>query len=181
MLFSHLIIEAWRHYVGNVNILFGLFQVREMLRARDSNGARMLTLITEQFLADPRLVVWKSQRQPMSDKCRQLWDELGNIQNMENENKTQLTCLICCILSYNEMLFLGALWVCVVLNPNCSNMDRVHWQSLLDQWSSCNVCPLEDPDGNADLALNSNDNACKSEEKQYSLLSCTGRMVDYVV
>lgn len=48
-----------------------------MLRARDSNGARMLTLITEQFLADPRLVVWKSQRQPMSDKCRQLWDELG--------------------------------------------------------------------------------------------------------
>lgn len=78
MLFSHLIIEAWRH-LGNVNILFGLFKVREMLRARDSNGARMLTLITEQFLADPRLVVWKSQRQPMSDKCRQLWDELGII------------------------------------------------------------------------------------------------------
>lgn len=79
------------------------------------------------------------------------------------------------------MLILGALWVCVVLNPNCSNMDRVHWQSLLEQWSSCNVCPLEDPDGNTDLALNSNDNACKSEEKQYNLLSFTGRMVEYVV
>ena len=48
-----------------------------MLRARDSNGARMLTLITEQFLADPRLQIWKSQGQPMTDKCRQLWDELG--------------------------------------------------------------------------------------------------------
>lgn len=48
-----------------------------MLRARDSNGARMLTLITEQFLADPRLAVWKAQGQPMTDKCRQLWDELG--------------------------------------------------------------------------------------------------------
>ena len=48
-----------------------------MLRARDSNGARMLTLITEQFLADPRLVVWRSQGSPIADKCRQLWDELG--------------------------------------------------------------------------------------------------------
>ena len=48
-----------------------------MLKARDSNGARMLTLMTEQFLADPRLVVWKMQGTPMSDKCRLLWDELG--------------------------------------------------------------------------------------------------------
>lgn len=48
-----------------------------MLRARDSNGARMLTLITEQFLADPRLFLWKSQGTPMTDKCRLLWDELG--------------------------------------------------------------------------------------------------------
>lgn len=54
-----------------------------MLRARDSNGARMLTLITEQFLADPRLLVWKSQGQPMTDKCRQLWDELGKYVNLD--------------------------------------------------------------------------------------------------
>jgi hypothetical protein len=55
----------------------GLWQVREMLRARDSNGARMLTLITEQFLSDPRLILWKTQGTPMTDKCRQLWDQLG--------------------------------------------------------------------------------------------------------
>ena len=48
-----------------------------MLQARDSNGARMLTLMTDQFLADSRLVVWKMQGTPMTDKCRQLWDELG--------------------------------------------------------------------------------------------------------
>lgn len=53
-------------------------QVREMLRAQDSNGARMLTLITDQFLSDPRLMLWKSQGTPMTDKCRQLWDQLGN-------------------------------------------------------------------------------------------------------
>lgn len=50
-----------------------------MLRAQDSNGARMLTLITEQFLSDPRLQMWRSQGTPMTDKCRQLWDQLGNI------------------------------------------------------------------------------------------------------
>ena len=52
-------------------------QVREMLRAQDSNGSRMLGLMTEQFLADPRLILWHSQGTPMTDKCRQLWDQLG--------------------------------------------------------------------------------------------------------
>lgn len=48
-----------------------------MLRARDSNGARMLILMTEQFLQDPRLALWRQQGAAMTDKCRQLWDELG--------------------------------------------------------------------------------------------------------
>ena len=55
--------------------MFG--QVREMLRAGDSNGSRMLALMTGQFLEDPRLLLWKSQGTPMTDKCRNLWDELG--------------------------------------------------------------------------------------------------------
>lgn len=54
-----------------------LVQVREMLRMRDSNGARMLILMTEQFLQDPRLALWRQQGAGMTDKCRQLWDELG--------------------------------------------------------------------------------------------------------
>lgn len=57
-----------------------VLQVREMLRMRDSNGARMLTLITEQFMADPRLSLWRQQGTGMTDKCRQLWDELGKKQ-----------------------------------------------------------------------------------------------------
>lgn len=55
-----------------------------MLRAQDSNGARMLTLITEQFLSDPRLQMWRNQGTPMTDKCRQLWDQLGK----KKKNKT---------------------------------------------------------------------------------------------
>lgn len=46
--------------VKQLNALFA--KVKEMLRARDSNSARMLRLITEQFLADPRLPVWRSHQ-----------------------------------------------------------------------------------------------------------------------
>uniref|UniRef100_A0A8C8MMD5 SWIM-type domain-containing protein n=1 Tax=Oncorhynchus tshawytscha TaxID=74940 RepID=A0A8C8MMD5_ONCTS len=57
-----------------LNLLFS--KVREMLKMRDSNGARMLTLITEQFMGDPRLALWRQQGTTMTDKYRQLWDEL---------------------------------------------------------------------------------------------------------
>ena len=48
-----------------------------MLHARDSNSVRMLTLVTEQFLTDSRLSLWRTQGIPVTDKCRQLWDEIG--------------------------------------------------------------------------------------------------------
>jgi len=38
----------------------------------------MLTLVTEQFLTDSRLSLWRTQGIPVTDKCRQLWDEIGN-------------------------------------------------------------------------------------------------------
>lgn len=115
--------EAVKTYLGqgsyyysskHLNSLFG--KVREMLRAQDSNGARMLTLITEQFLNDPRLVLWKNHGTPMTEKCRQLWDQLG------------------------------ALWVCIVLNPKSTHAERIHWKALLEKWSKSEVCPQEDPD-----------------------------------
>lgn len=116
--------EAVRSYLGQGNNYYNgnkqlnsLFaKVREMLRAQDSNGARMLTLITEQFLNDPRLVLWKSNGTPMNEKCRQLWDQLG------------------------------MLWVCIVLNPRATNAERMHWKALLEKWSKNEVCPQEDPD-----------------------------------
>lgn len=87
-----------------------------MLRAQDSNGARMLTLITEQFLSDPRLLLWKSQGTAITDKCRQLWDQLG------------------------------ALWVCIVLNPWATSSEKLYLKGLLEKWSKNEVCPREDPD-----------------------------------
>ena len=87
-----------------------------MLRVHDNNGSRMLKLITEQFLADPRLQIWKEQGTSMNDKCRQLWDQLG------------------------------ALWVCVVLNPDSTRAEKAAWKLQLETWSQQEVCPLENPD-----------------------------------
>ncbi|XP_012872482.1 PREDICTED: zinc finger SWIM domain-containing protein 5 isoform X1 [Dipodomys ordii] len=102
-------------YYGSGKQLNSMFaKVREMLQMRDSNGARMLTLITEQFMADPRLTLWRQQGTSMTEKCRQLWDELG------------------------------ALWVCIILNPHCKLEEKSCWLQQLQKWSDLDVCPLED-------------------------------------
>ncbi|KAK6468779.1 zinc finger SWIM domain-containing protein 4-like [Huso huso] len=102
-------------YYGAGKQLQSMFnKVREMLRMRDSNGARMLTLMTEQFMEDPRLALWRQQGTGMTDKCRQLWDELG------------------------------ALWVCVVLNPHAKPEERASWLQLLTKWNCLDMCPLEE-------------------------------------
>lgn len=41
---------------------------------------------------------------------------------------------------------LGALWVCIVLNPHCTATERVHWKTYLEKWAAMHVCPLEDAD-----------------------------------
>ncbi|XP_028025194.1 zinc finger SWIM domain-containing protein 4-like [Bombyx mandarina] len=97
-----------------LNSLFS--KVREMLRAQDSNGPRMLMLMTEQFLSDPRLLLWRNQNTPMTEKCRQLWEQLG------------------------------ALWVSIVLDPGSNKHHRLQWRHLLEKWSAVEVCPTEDPD-----------------------------------
>nr|XP_015210633.1 PREDICTED: zinc finger SWIM domain-containing protein 5 [Lepisosteus oculatus] len=109
-------------YYGTGKQLNSMFaKVREMLRMRDSNGARMLTLITEQFMADPRLSLWRQQGTGMTDKCRQLWDELG------------------------------ALWVCIVLNPHCKSEEKACWLRQLKKWGDMDVCPLEDGNYGSEL------------------------------
>ena len=60
---------------------------------------------------------------------------------------------VCVVMSLvgqeNKMSSLsGALWVCVVLNPHSSNQDRAQWHTLLSQWVTNPVCPLEDGEAN---------------------------------
>ena len=53
--------------------------MRELLKVNDANGVRLLAIITDQFVSDPKLAIWKAQETPMTDKCRYLWDQLGKI------------------------------------------------------------------------------------------------------
>jgi len=71
-----------------------------MLHARDSNSVRMLTLVTEQFLTDSRLSLWRTQGIPVTDKCRQLWDEIGGCQE---------TCCYCLLIKLSSLTF-SELW-----------------------------------------------------------------------
>uniref|UniRef100_A0A8D3DGG3 Zinc finger, SWIM-type containing 5 n=1 Tax=Scophthalmus maximus TaxID=52904 RepID=A0A8D3DGG3_SCOMX len=131
-------------YYGSGKQLNSMFaKVREMLRMRDSNGARMLTLITEQFMADPRLSLWRQQGTGMTDKCRQLWDELG------------------------------ALWVCVVLNPHCKSEEKSSWLKQLKKWGDMDVCPLEDGNYGSDHFKRVSSHPSPSELLQRGVTSTT--------
>uniref|UniRef100_A0A3Q3IB98 SWIM-type domain-containing protein n=1 Tax=Monopterus albus TaxID=43700 RepID=A0A3Q3IB98_MONAL len=122
-----------------LNLLFS--KVREMLKMRDSNGARMLTLITEQFMGDPRLALWRQQGTTMTDKYRQLWDELG------------------------------ALWMCIVLNPHCKPEQKGFWLRQLRRWNGVDICPLED--GNHGSELTNLTNALPQELLHKGITSVT--------
>ena len=45
--------------------------------------------------------------------------------------------------------FSGALWVCVVLNPQCRSTEKEGWEEELKGWSRMDICPLEDADTRA--------------------------------
>ena len=76
-----------------------MLQVRELLRVNDANGVRLLAIITDQFVADPKLVIWKAQETPMTDKCRYLWDQLGILkQSFSNFHFTSVLLLICLVM-----------------------------------------------------------------------------------
>lgn len=81
-----------------------------MLKMRDSNGARMLTLITEQFMADPRLSLWRQQGTAMTDKYRQLWDELGKSNSLADFEVKETLCVKRCWLLLKEPGIIANLW-----------------------------------------------------------------------
>uniref|UniRef100_A0A8C5MUA6 SWIM-type domain-containing protein n=1 Tax=Leptobrachium leishanense TaxID=445787 RepID=A0A8C5MUA6_9ANUR len=89
-------------------------KVREMLRIRDSNGPRMLILITEQLLENTFFSQWRLAGSVMTNTCWQLWEELG------------------------------ALWVCLMLSPHARQQEKDSWLELLQQWDARDLCPPEE-------------------------------------
>lgn len=50
------------------------------------------------------------------------------------------------VLFSTDLLSSGSLWVCIVLNPNCTQHEKMQWKALLEKWTHIDVCPPEDPD-----------------------------------
>ncbi|KAL7989016.1 hypothetical protein Chor_007935 [Crotalus horridus] len=48
-------------------------------------------------------------------------------------------------------LSVGALWMCIVLNPHCKLEQKASWLKQLKKWNSVDVCPWEDGNHGNDL------------------------------
>lgn len=46
---------------------------------------------------------------------------------------------------------LGALWMCIVLNPHCKLEQKASWLKQLKKWNSVDVCPWEDGNHGSEL------------------------------
>ena len=61
----------------------------------------------------------------------------------------------------------GALWVCVVLNPNYSNSAKESLHAQLNRWASSPVCPLEEEEGRSNNnSSHSNGSSSHSNQSQ---------------
>uniref|UniRef100_A0A914WWL1 Uncharacterized protein n=1 Tax=Plectus sambesii TaxID=2011161 RepID=A0A914WWL1_9BILA len=109
-----------RTYLGQnsgceqIQLLFA--KVREMLKRNDENGPRLLQLLSEQFLTykNPWATTPLRPVPPvLSERMQNMWDQLG------------------------------ALWVCVVLNPYGKTNSKERWIELLKKWISLPTCPPE--------------------------------------
>ncbi|KAF0046099.1 hypothetical protein F2P81_002628 [Scophthalmus maximus] len=48
-------------------------------------------------------------------------------------------------------VYLGALWMCIVLNPHCKPEQKGFWLRQLRRWNRIDVCPLEDGNHGSEL------------------------------
>lgn len=53
-------------------------------------------------------------------------------------------CVCVCFLFTSIYVCLGALWMCIVLNPHCKPEQKSSWLRQLRRWNSVDVCPWED-------------------------------------
>lgn len=132
------------HYTLKTKVLLTISscsQVRDMLRCRDENGPRLLNLITDQFLTLPwpgssRSLSASYHPPSLSEKCQQLWDQLGQFRLVVNR-------LIWLWIWVSKFSTTGALWVCVVLNPYADRKQKSRWQQMLQGWIAQPNCPPE--------------------------------------
>ncbi|TGZ69939.1 hypothetical protein CRM22_003449 [Opisthorchis felineus] len=135
-------------------------KVRELLAKRDSNGPRLLSLITEELLRCPKLPLLKARRShrgivelstrihtpglARSASAHQLSSPTMPFEPTANStsavpNSTQLPGSTTRL--WDEVC---VLWTCVVLNPDCSPEARRNWRNRFLSWSRAHRCPRDE-------------------------------------
>lgn len=66
------------------------------------------------------------------------------------------TLIVCCRIMEQNVnvcvcVCVGALWMCIVLNPHCKPEQKGFWLRQLRRWNSVDVCPLEDGNHGSEL------------------------------
>ncbi|XP_018654439.1 putative zinc finger protein [Schistosoma mansoni] len=154
---------------GNGTQIPAMFaKVRELLAKRDSNGPRLLSLITEELLNCSKLPVIKSRRnqrnatidvpnrlqtiatprishgqQSLND--RQYSSETlsaNSVNNGYNNSSSSLNQSPPWTVRLWEEVCL--LWTCVVLSPDCSVEAKRQWRYRFLTWARANRCPRDE-------------------------------------
>ncbi|KAA3677640.1 uncharacterized protein DEA37_0000511, partial [Paragonimus westermani] len=137
-------------------------KVRELLTKRDSNGPRLLSLITEELLRYPKIPTLKSRRThrgiEMPARVHSL-SRSASVQQMptfqlptEQSSSATNPASIGSGPNYNQLPGWTArlweevcmLWTCVVLNPDCSADTRRNWRHRFIHWTRAHRCPRDE-------------------------------------
>ncbi|CAL8104329.1 unnamed protein product [Calicophoron daubneyi] len=139
------------HSAAGAQITAMFAKVRELLAKRDTNGPRLLSLITEELLRCPKLPVLKARRShrtagldfsgrlqpPLSVRNSVPADSSSALNS--NYSSSQLPPWI--VRLWDEVCLL---WTCIVLNPDCSTEARRQWRNRFLSWSHAHRCPRDE-------------------------------------
>ncbi|VDP79014.1 unnamed protein product [Echinostoma caproni] len=152
---------SWHHGSG-AQIAAMFAKVRELLAKRDSNGPRLLSLITEELLRCPKLPLLKARRThrttdmpgrmsmpglTRSLSAQQLSPNPSPESNLGTNSFSHPSSISSIQLpTWTTRLWeeVCVLWTCVVLNPDCSAEARRQWRNRLLSWVRAHRCPRDE-------------------------------------
>ncbi|TPP63097.1 Zinc finger SWIM domain-containing protein [Fasciola gigantica] len=155
--------SSWHHGSG-AQIVAMFAKVRELLAKRDSNGPRLLSLITEELLRCPKLPLLKARRthrttdlpgrMSMPGLTRSLSAQQlspnppaeSNLGTNSFSHTSSSTISSSQLPTWTTRLWeeVCVLWTCVVLSPDCSAEGRRQWRNRLLSWLRAHRCPRDE-------------------------------------
>ncbi|VDD79656.1 unnamed protein product [Mesocestoides corti] len=146
------------HHVPGRQVAMVFAKTYELLAARDTNGPRLLSIITEELLNSANLVDLKGRRnyRDGSPPDRGNWDSsVGDLdedpdelddQDASNRPQSTTTSAYQPPPSWAIPLWeeIARLWACLLLSPSIPSSTRDSWRERLTSWSMSPQAPRDD-------------------------------------